>query len=184
MLRTLSIAAVVMGFGLPQDKGLLRLERSQVTFLSEAPMETITATNTRSTGLLDPATRTFAVQVPVAEFEGFNSPLQREHFNENYLESAVHPKSTFKGRIIEAVDLRTPGTHTIRAKGELSIKGITRERIVPCTMVVSAKEVGITGAFDVALDEHEIRVPRVVQQKIAPVVQVKLDLLFSSSPAK
>jgi hypothetical protein len=51
-------------------------------------------------------------------------------------------------------------------------------------MVVSAKEVRITGAFDVALDEHEIRVPRVVQQKIAPVVQVKLDLLFSSSPAK
>ncbi|HRP00423.1 MAG TPA: YceI family protein [Flavobacteriales bacterium] len=184
MLRTLAIAAMVVGLDLPQDKELLRLERSRITFLSEAPMETITAANTRSTGLLDPATRSFAVQVPMAEFEGFNSPLQREHFNENYLESAVHPKATFKGRIIEAVDLRTPGTHTIRAKGELSIKGIVRERIVPCTMVVSANEVRITGSFDVALDEHEIRVPRVVQQKIAPVVQVKLDLLFSSSPAK
>jgi hypothetical protein len=182
MFRALVLSAtmiVSLGQG---DRVLLRLERSLVSFLSEAPMETIAATNERSTGVLDAKARTFAVQVPVVEFMGFNSPLQREHFNENYLESSAYPKATFSGRIIEAVDLAVPGTYTVRAKGELNIKGVARERIVPCNLVVSSTGVRITTGFDVALDEHGIRVPRVVQQKIAAVVQVKVDVLFSRRP--
>jgi hypothetical protein len=64
----------------------------------------------------------------------------------------------------------------------LNIKGVARERIVPCNLVVSSTGVRITTGFDVALDEHGIRVPRVVQQKIAAVVQVKVDVLFSRRP--
>jgi hypothetical protein len=160
-----------------------KVQRSLIGFVSDAPMERIAAENTRSTGLLDRATRSFAVQVPMVEFTGFNSPLQREHFNENYMVSGVFPNATFVGRIIESVDMETPGTYEVRAKGKLAIHGVERERIIPCKVVVAADGIRVTANFDVALDEHDIRVPRVVQQKIASVIAVKVDALFKPAPA-
>ena len=71
----------------------------------------------------------------------------------------------------------------MRAKGELSIHGVVRERIIPCTLVVTAEGVRVTSSFEVLLSDHDIRIPKVVQQKIASVVQVKLDLLFKTPAA-
>ncbi|MBZ0207100.1 MAG: YceI family protein [Flavobacteriales bacterium] len=167
-----------------QERVLLRLDRSEVTFLSEAPLEHITASNTNCTGLVDPAARTFAVQVPISGFEGFNSPMQREHFNENYMESSDWPAATFAGRIIEGVDLTQPGTYSVRAKGTLKIHGIEQERVVPCTVVVAPEGVRVTAAFDVAVADHGIRIPRIVQQKIAAVIKVKVDVLFKNDKGK
>ncbi|HRD51988.1 MAG TPA: hypothetical protein PKY96_04995, partial [Flavobacteriales bacterium] len=70
-----------------QDRDIVHVSRSQVRFTSTAPLETITAGNDRVKGVLDRADRSFAVQVPIVEFMGFNAPLQREHFNENYMVS-------------------------------------------------------------------------------------------------
>ncbi len=160
-----------------------RIARSTITFVSEAPLERITATNRAATGLLDVGERTFALRVPMVDFQGFNAPLQREHFNENYMGSRLWPNAVFKGRIIEAVDLTRPGTHAVRAKGSLTIRGVEHERIVPCDLVVNADGVRVTARFDVALSDHEIRIPRVVEQKIAAVVQVDADVLFQPGSA-
>lgn len=176
-MRTLFLLA----FWLPTvafAQHLQRVVRSEVTFVSEAPLERIAATNRAVTGLFDLDQRSFAIRVPIVEFQGFNAPLQREHFNENYLLSGKFPHATFNGRIIEAIDLRKPGTYRVRAKGEFAIRGITQERIVPCTVVVTADGMRVTTELDVVLEEHDIRIPRIVNQKIAPVVQVAIDLRF------
>jgi polyisoprenoid-binding protein YceI len=171
-----------LGFMLPAPAQDLRsVQRSEVTFLSDAPMERITATSTQGSGVIDLRQRTFAVLVPVRSFEGFNSPLQREHFNENYLESDRYPNITFQGRVIESTDLSRPGTYTVRAKGELVVHGVVRERIIPCRIVVTPEGLRVTGGFTVLLEDHAIRVPRVVQQKVASDVQVRIDLLFGPS---
>lgn len=166
-----------------QDRVLLKVERSEITFVSDAPLERITASNTQCSGLLDPAARTFAVQVPIADFQGFNSPLQREHFNENYMESNTWPYATFSGRIIDAFDLHSPGTGSIRAKGTFTLHGVEHERIIPCTVVTTGEGTRITAEFEVLLDDHNIRIPRIVHQKIAPLIHVRLDLLFKQAPA-
>lgn len=162
-----------------QEPKRWRLKRSLVSFVSEAPLERISADNQRSTGVLDLDSRGFAVQIPIVDFEGFNAPLQREHFNENYMVSGDYPHASFSGRIIESVDLAVPGTYSVRAKGDLNIRGVKQERIIPCKVVVAAEGIRVTSTFDVAVDEHAIRIPRVVQQKVAAVVSVKVDALFS-----
>lgn len=167
-----------------QGNARLSLERSDISFVSDAPLERITATTTEAAGLLDPAQRTFAIRIPIRTFQGFNSPLQREHFLENYMESDLHPSATFQGRIIEAVDLSTPGTHAVRAKGTFEVHGVQRERILECRVVVTPTGIRVTSAFEVILADHGIRVPRVVQQKLAGTVQVKVDLLFHPAPAR
>lgn len=175
----LFFSLVLMRPGLAQD--LRSVQRSEVTFLSDAPMERITATSTQCSGVIDLRQRTFAVLVPVRSLEGFNSPLQREHFNENYLESDRYPSITFQGRIIESTDLSRSGTYAVRAKGELMVHGVVRERIIPCRIVVTAEGLRVTSSFTVLLEDHAIRVPRVVQQKVASDVQVRIDLLFGPS---
>jgi hypothetical protein len=115
---------------------------------------------------------------------GFNSPLQQEHFHENYVESKVHPNALFEGRIIEAVDLSVPGTYNVRAKGRFTLHGSARERIIPCRIAVDAKGLAVTCGFDVPLADHGIRVPRVVQQKLAPVVRVNVELRMEPSTRK
>ncbi len=40
----------------------------------------------------------------VNSFKGFNSALQKEHFNENYMESENFPYASFEGKIIEDID--------------------------------------------------------------------------------
>lgn len=166
-----------------QDGALLHVVRSQVSFVSDAPLELIQATLRTAKGVMDPVARTFAVQVPVADFDGFNSPLQREHFNENYLESAIHPRAVFKGRVIESLDLRTQGTAVVRAKGTFSLHGVERERIIECQIAVGRDGVRVTSTFPVLLEDHAIRVPRVVQRKVAPEATVTVDLLFRPKSA-
>ena len=162
-----------------QDRTLYRVDRSSVRFISEAPLERITASTDKTTGVLDLDQRTFAVQVPMRSLEGFNSPLQREHFNENYMRSQQFPNAVFAGRIIEHVDLRVPGEHQVRAKGMLTIHGEQRERILDCLLRIGHDGVRVTSTFGVLLEEHGVRVPRVVQQKIANEVEVEVDLHFA-----
>ncbi|MCB0767182.1 MAG: hypothetical protein KDB95_08240 [Flavobacteriales bacterium] len=182
-MRPLTFALFLLLNGLAdaQDPVRWRMDRSVVSFVSEAPLERITATNTKSTGVVELESRSFAVQVPMIEFEGFNAPLQREHFNENYMVTRVWPNASFSGRIVESIDLTEPGRYSTRAKGRFVLHGEAQERIIPCDVVVTEDGIRVTSAFDVALADHGIRIPRVVHQKVAAVAQVKVDALFKPS---
>lgn len=155
---------------------------SKVSFLSEAPLERITASNNRATALLDPVTRQFAVRVPVVGFEGFNSPLQQEHFRENYLDADDWPTATFQGRIIEPIDLATPAVHQVRAKGMFTIRGLGQERIIACTVEVDEQGISVRSTFPVVLADHGINIPKVVMQKLAPEVRVEVEMHFKPGP--
>ena len=179
----LASALIVCAFAFGQRE-LYALKKSDVSFVSDAPMERITATNRSASGILDIHDRDFAVRIPMRSFVGFNSALQQEHFYENYLETEAWPNALFEGRIIEATDLSVPGNYSVRAKGRFTLHGIARERIIPCEVVVTREGLRVTGRFDVLLADHGIRIPRVVQQKLAALVNVKLDLLFVPSPGK
>jgi hypothetical protein len=153
----------------------LQTAKGRVTFRSDAPLELITANSQQLKGIIDPTKKTFAWSVDIKTFEGFNGPLQREHFNENYLESNKYPRATFTGKIIEQIDFQTNGTYTVRAKGTLTIHGVAQERIIKSTVTVKRGVVRIQSAFMVPLADHQINIPRVVYQKIAEDISVAID---------
>lgn len=149
-----------------------------ILFVSEAPLEIIQARSKALRGTLEPESRRFAFSVHVQSFQGFNSALQQEHFNENYMESDRFPDATFTGRILDPVDTRKPGTYPVRAKGILSIHGVPVERIIPVTLVSRAGEVKASSEFLVPLGDHGIHIPRVVHQKIAEEMRVSVNLVL------
>jgi hypothetical protein len=151
-------------------------ERGSVRFKSDAPLELIEAASQELKGILDAGQQSFAFAVNINSFQGFNSPLQREHFNENYLESQQYPRATFSGKIIEQLDFSQDGAYEVRAKGKFTIHGVAQERIIKGRLRVAGKRVFLEASFSVLLAEHRIDIPRVVFQKIAEEIQVSVEL--------
>ena len=156
-------------------KTIYSCKNGEAKFMSDAPMEIIKATSNKLTGSVDVSKRAFAFSVRIRSFEGFNVALQKEHFNENYMESEKFPSADFKGKIIEDVDLSKDGTYTVRAKGNFIIHGVDQERIIKATVKVQNSVIHIKSKFNVLLKDHNIKIPKVVNEKVASEVVVEVD---------
>jgi hypothetical protein len=123
-------------------------------------------------GKLNIDKKEFAFKVKMNSFEGFNSPLQKEHFNENYLESGRFPYAYFSGKIIEDIDFTKDGAYTARAKGNFVLHGVSQERIIKSDILIKNGVISIASDFTVLLLDHNIPIPKVVHEKLASVIKV------------
>jgi hypothetical protein len=98
------------------------------------------------------------------------------------MENELFPNSTFKGKIIEEVDLTVPGEYKIRAKGKLNIHGIEIDRIIRCDLSVTDDKINVNAAFTVFIADHNISIPSILNQKIA--TEIKVDIRFTFEPAE
>ena len=168
-------AAVLMVSGFKsQPVTIYHTTSGRIDFRSDAPLEIIRASSNDLLGLIDISKNNFSFKVVIRSFQGFNSPLQKEHFNENYLESDKYPEASFKGKIIEDADLTVDGTYEVRAKGNLTIHNVMQERIIKCAVTVKNKIITIHSSFTVLLSEHNIPIPKVVYQKLANEIKVEV----------
>jgi polyisoprenoid-binding protein YceI len=156
----------------------LAIETGKIEFTSNAALELINASAEKVSGLIDPVANTFAFIVNTRSFTGFNSSLQQQHFNEKYLETDKFYEATFTGNIIDPVDYTTNGVYKVRAKGSLVIHGKKQVRIIPGTITVANGTVTIDSNFSVPLSDHDITIPKIVNQKIATEILVKLKLIL------
>lgn len=147
---------------------------AHVNFVSEAPLEIIKASNREVIGALDLEQKTFVVQIKNKGFQGFNSPLQQEHFFENYLEVHKYPRSIFKGKLIDSFDPNIIGKQEVRLKGVLDIHGVPQERIIRVNFEVGPQQIGFKSNFIVQLEDHQISIPRIVYQKIAEEIKIEV----------
>jgi hypothetical protein len=157
----------------------LSVTKSQMTFTSNAELEMIKATSGNVQGLIDPATNEFAFAVNIKTFQGFNSALQREHFNEKYMESEKFPRATFHGKIIEPIDFSADQSYHVRAKGELNIHGRAQRRIIKAILRIDKGMLYLETSFVVPLSDHDITIPTIVSQKIATEIEVEFSATMS-----
>lgn len=176
MKKTVSaiVLFLLLHFYTDAGSGVYYTGNGVVTFRSEAAQELISGTSNILHGLIDIEKRTFAFRVLIRSFKGFNSGLQEQHFNENYLESEKFPEATFRGKIIEQIDFTKDGKYTLRTKGLLSIHGVEQERIIKSDIVILSGSIHVNAKFNVLITDHDIKVPRVVHEKIASEVEIEV----------
>ncbi len=163
------LLTVLLGFTTPVST-IYKTNQAKVHFSSEAPMEIIKAESNKLVGLFNTEKNSFAFQVSCISFMGFNSELQREHFNENYMESTKYPKIKFVGKLVEPIDYSSPGKSEVKVKGTLNIHGISKERTIDAIIEISGNKLIIQSQFEVPLADHNIKIPTIVNQKIAKVI--------------
>lgn len=179
-ITLLTLMLLPVGIGSAQVGGIYEVSSGRIEFRSEAPKELISAASDKLKGVMDVQKRTFAFKISMASFLGFNSQLQREHFNENYLETSVFPEAVYKGKILDEVDLLKDGVYSVRTRGKLSVHGVETERVLTAEIAVHNKEIRISSDFIVALSDHNIKIPRVVFEKLAS--EIKVELVVSLKP--
>jgi len=150
-------------------KGVIEFEASEQSF------EPVKAKNESVTILLNPATGEIASLTLVKEFR-FRNALMEEHFNENYIESDEFPKAIFKGKLEEfAIAKLTDKEQEFKLKGTLKLHGVEKT-IMPTLYILKKDEaIYVKGNFIVSPQDFEIEIPKIVRNKIAKEVKVRVD---------
>jgi hypothetical protein len=173
-ISTLFLLVLTSSMALSVQGQLYLSNEGSVAFVSDAPLERIAASSNDLSGAINLSDNRFAFRLANKSFLGFNSPLQQEHFYENYIESDKYTYSSFQGKIIEEIVLNSNENQEVRAKGVLSIHGFEQERIISATIRIEDNMIYVESDFQVALEDHGIRIPKVVYNKIAEVIDVKI----------
>ena len=105
----------------------------------------------------------------------------QEHFNENYVESDLFPKATFKGEILNFETLKDIETK-LEVKGSITIHGKRKEIIIPASFTRSENTIFVKGEFNLLLSDYNIKIPNVVAKKISKEIKVSFE--FNHKPYK
>lgn len=168
-MKNLIIGLLLLNVSLVQAQRF-NVESGSVRFFSEALIENIEATNSEVKGIVDVPTSEFAFVVPIKSFE-FAKDLMKEHFNENYLESDKFKNASFAGTIDSNFE-----AGTINVSGEFTIHGVKKKYVIPITIKPEGDYFHITSTFMVRVADHKIKIPKLMFQNIAEVVEVTVDL--------
>jgi hypothetical protein len=150
-----------------------------ISFFSKAPLENIEAHNYQANSIFDIEKGELAFSVLMRGFQ-FEKALMQEHFNENFIESHIHPRASFTGKILdyEQVNLAEGVENRVSVAGELTIRGITKQITAEGTMQRKGKNIVARSTFPATVSDYEIRIPAVVRNNIAEVVDVTVDILL------
>jgi hypothetical protein len=154
-------------------------KNGSVSFFSKTIVENIAATNNETISILN-------IQTGEMQFSllnnGFHFPKAKmeEDFNEDYMESARYPRSTFKGIIsgINKIDFANDGTWPVTVTGDLQIHGITKKISVPGKIVVINGKINATATFSVLLKDYSIKIPSIVSNKVSEKIDISVNALY------
>jgi hypothetical protein len=156
-------------------------DSSSVGFNSTTPIELISAVNQAATAMIEMASQSVKVQVPVAAFQ-FENKLMQEHFNEGYLEPRKFPYATFRGKLSDSLDLSVDTLYIVEATGMLNVHGTDRVHSFTGLMICKDSVVEFTTDFSLLLADHGVKVPGPVFENIAK--EVSIEVYFRLVPFK
>jgi len=151
-------------------------EESEITFFSEAAIENIAATNSKSTSLFNRETGEIAFLVPIDGFK-FEKSLMQQHFNEKYMESHKFPTATFKGKIV-GFEKAFNGNSEVRAIGKLTIHGQSNEVEIGGLLKLVNEKITMSSSFMIELEDYKIKIPKLLWQNIAERVEVNIEFIY------
>ena len=157
---------------LAQSKQYFRTSDGVIEFISDAPLELISAKSERLIGILSVENSEFAFELAINSFIGFNSPLQNEHFLENYMQVDRYPTANFTGSIIEIIDFNNTGLFKVRAKGKFNIHGVEQMMILDIDLEINEDGLIANSEFDILLEDYKIKIPKIVNKKIANSIHI------------
>ena len=167
MNKTLLLILLIFSINLQAQKFIGK--NGEISFFSGAPMEDISALNNKVSAVYDIKTTQLVFQLDIKDFI-FPKSLMQEHFNENYLESDIYPKSTFIGMLLKNQN----GKATVQ--GDLTIHGKTNRITVEGTLKREKNTVNILAEFIVNLEDYDVEIPTILMYKIAEEIEVKVSI--------
>ena len=86
--------------------------------------------------------------------------------------------ASFSGKIIEPIDFTKDGTYDVRAKGTLVVHGVRQARIIVSKIKIEKGTLKIDSNFNIMLADHDIKIPTIINEKVATEIIVTVDALM------
>ncbi len=176
MKHILFLITLFIGLGLTAQSKYLT-KKGAVTFEASVPsFEEVKASHSAVTAIANSENGEFAALVLVKGFR-FKNALMEEHFNENYAESDTYPKATFKGKITDfSLEKLSANKQSFTVKGQLTFHGVTKQLDdVKVQLSLNEDVITISGSFLANASDFNIKIPKVVKNKIANDIEVTFD---------
>lgn len=147
---------------------------AEVYFLSDKEaVELVEATNDQVGAVVDLENGNLAFQIQMRAFH-FNIALMEEHFNENYVESELYPKATFRGSFLDLPkDLSTE--QELMVEGTMDFHGIQKEMRFTVKLSLAGDVLLGDAQFILVCSDFGIEIPKIVADKLANAIQVKVN---------
>ena len=154
-------------------------KNGKISFFSSTPMEDIRADNNQVISIINTSTGEMQFSLLNNAFH-FKKALMEEHFNDDYIESAKYPRSTFKGTITNAgsVNFTADGVYKVTVSGSLSIHGVTKIVSVPGTITIQSGNISATAVFKVKVKDYNIRIQSGVKNNIAEDIELTVSCKY------
>ena len=147
-----------------------------VQFNASTPLEIINPINNHVSSVFNSENGEIVFQMNMISFK-FEKALMETHFNEKYVESEKYPKSTFTGKIKDwNSNLLDGKNHNVIAVGTITIHGIDKEIEVKGFIQKNNKSITINSDFELLISDFEIKISKLVQEKISNKVQVEVNI--------
>ena len=154
------------------NEGLTRFDGSKAAF------EPIKANNNKTVSIIDTGSGQIAAVILISEFD-FRLGLMQEHFNENYLESNIYPKSTFEGQIINFnLNELNENFKEYVIEGDLMIKGVNNDIRTTAKIRKLDEKIELISGFSVMLSDYNVKIPKIVFKKIDEEVKINLNFVY------
>lgn len=151
--------------------------QGQISFFSYTSVENIEAKNNQVLSILDLDKKEIAISMLMRAFV-FKKDLMYEHFNESYIESDIHPKAVFEGKIIDFDPSEKTQTKIVR--GNITIHGITKEIDIKVFIENKNGDYTLSGEFNLLVKDFDIKIPPILSSNIAKSISVKF--IFQYQP--
>lgn len=176
MIKSLLVFLLFSSGCIAQTNNQYFAQQGQMTFFSYTSVENIKAQNDQVQSLINLDSGEIAVSILMKAFK-FEKSLMEEHFNVSYVESDLYPNASFQGRIID-FDPTITGSQTRVAKGDFTLRGISK----PVSFKVTVNNLGETlileGEVEVMVKDYNIKIPALLSPNIAKNIQVNFNLEY------
>ncbi|MBK7856379.1 MAG: YceI family protein [Bacteroidetes bacterium] len=175
-LITLTLLAINLASVIAQP--VYSTKTGTASFYSKAPLEDIEATSSALNSFINTSNGDVVFVVAITSFK-FQKALMQEHFNENYMESGMYKTATYKGKINEPLDFTRDGEYIVTTTGTLNMHGVDNSINEKGTITVKDGKATLKSTFKIKLEEYKIKIPRVVVENIAEVVDVNIEAAYT-----
>lgn len=154
-----------------------------ISFVNTAVTGSFDAQNNQVVAAVSADNGTVQFRVPINSFQ-FQKQLMQQHFQENYMESDSFPNASFAGSLVDpsVVNYKTPGTYSVKVKGNMTMHGVTKAIEVPGQIVVLATGVTLKSSFNILCSDYGIKIPTNNASSVSNSVAVTIKCTLAPRP--
>ena len=150
----------------PITEKVLLTNKASIRFYSHGAAEDIEATNSSVAASFNETTGQLKFTGLIRGFV-FENEMMQEHFNDkDYMNSAVFPKTSFKGIIqnIKSIDFTKDGNNKVTAEGTISIHGVSKPITAQGTLLIAGGKPTLKSIFKIKRADFGINTDEIAEE--------------------